>query len=448
MNYFLGFPLPGMAGLPTSGLLSPAAITAMQMQGYQQPNPSPAAPQPQGLFGSLMTPWLDQPALERQTGNPFAGGMAAPEPEKPRGRGLLNLDGLLPGSNELSAEDKRALLSQFMLSMGASMLSSRGTGFGGALGEGLQSGLLSMNRGASQLQDNRMRREYMEAQKNPGQTAGFRQAHEMLVAAGYQPGSPEYQKGMASQMGMVSQAPQQEYDLRQDASGNWVYLPRPSGPTAMGDGTFPIAPINTGVRGHVPGSGGGGAGGAGAGAMPTPAELAKDEMGMRKEVTDRLKQDRGIVGMHQNVLSAGENPSAAGDLSMIFAYMKMLDPGSAVREAEFANAQNAAGVPDQVRNAYNRALSGQRLNPSQRQDFMNQAGKLASSAQGRITSTTREYQDMAQQYGYDPTRATGMADFRGVQGAVNRPQSGSQRAVNPQTGEAMILVNGQWVPER
>jgi len=39
----------------------------------------------------------------------------------------------------------------------------------------------------------------------------------------------------------------------------------------------------------------------------------------------------------------------------------MLDPGSVVRESEFATAQNAAGVPDQVRNMYNKVLSGTRL---------------------------------------------------------------------------------------
>lgn len=155
---------------------------------------------------------------------------------------------------------------------------------------------------------------------------------------------------------------------------------------------------------------------------PVAADLAKGEMGLRKELQDRVKQDRSVLSMFTNVQNASQNPSAAGDLSLIFAYMKMLDPGSVVREQEFANAQNAAGVPDQIRNAYNRAISGERLNPQQRADFVNQARQLAGAAQDRITAVTREYQGIADQYGWDPTRATGMADFRDVNQGTQQSQ--------------------------
>lgn len=166
-------------------------------------------------------------------------------------------------------------------------------------------------------------------------------------------------------------------------------------------------------------------------ANPTAADQAQGEMGMRKELASRVKDDRGTMAMFQNVQNAAANTSAAGDLSLIFAYMKMLDPGSVVREQEFANAQNAAGVPDQIRNMWNRALRGERLNPRQRGDFLNQARLLASAAQDRLTAATREYQGIADQYGYDATRATGMADFRDVTGNVQAPQA--QSVASPTT---------------
>lgn len=156
---------------------------------------------------------------------------------------------------------------------------------------------------------------------------------------------------------------------------------------------------------------------------PVAADLARGEMGMRKEVSDRIKNDRSVVGMYQNLQSAASDPSAAGDLSMIFSYMKMLDPGSVVREQEFANAQNAAGVPDQIRNAYNRALNGERLNPNQRRDFLRNASGIASNAQQRITAAAREYQGIASDYGWDPVRSTGMADFRNVQSDAPVPEA-------------------------
>lgn len=147
---------------------------------------------------------------------------------------------------------------------------------------------------------------------------------------------------------------------------------------------------------------------------PVPSDLAKGEMGQRKEVSDRIQGDRAILGMHRNIGSALKSGTAAGDLSAIFAYMKILDPGSVVREQEFANAQNATGVPDRVRNLYNQVMSGNRLNDSQRKEFMAEADKIAASAQDRITNVAREYQGIADDYGYDPVRATGMPDFRNV----------------------------------
>lgn len=149
---------------------------------------------------------------------------------------------------------------------------------------------------------------------------------------------------------------------------------------------------------------------------PVASDLAKGEMGMRKEVQGLIEKDRSILGMYQNMENATKGGTAASDLSAIFAYMKMLDPGSVVREQEFANAQNAAGIPDRILNLRSQILSGNRLNPTQRKEFLAEARNLAESAQRRITNATREYQGIAEEYGYDTTRATGQPDFRNVSG--------------------------------
>jgi hypothetical protein len=59
-------------------------------------------------------------------------------------------------------------------------------------------------------------------------------------------------------------------------------------------------------------------------------------------------------------------------------------------------------------------LKGNRLNPTQRAEFLAEARKLADSAQSRINDAHREYQSMADAYGYDTRRSTGMPDFRNV----------------------------------
>ena len=63
--------------------------------------------------------------------------------------------------------------------------------------------------------------------------------------------------------------------------------------------------------------------------------------------------------------ASAKQESAAGDMSMIFTYMKILDPTSVVREGEQATAASAGGVPDRVWNAYNKAVSGEKLTEKQ-----------------------------------------------------------------------------------
>lgn len=91
--------------------------------------------------------------------------------------------------------------------------------------------------------------------------------------------------------------------------------------------------------------------------------------------------------------------SAAGDIALIFNYMKMLDPGSVVREGEFATAQNAGGVDDRVWNSYNRLLTGERLNPKQRKSFESQSEKLFNVAEQRNKSLIKETIGIAEQFG-------------------------------------------------
>lgn len=123
-----------------------------------------------------------------------------------------------------------------------------------------------------------------------------------------------------------------------------------------------------------------------AGVIPLDKRPDK-EREFRKEYTDLTKGYQEVKSAYGRVLSSQDN--AVGDLSLIFGYMKMLDPGSVVREGEFATAQNAAGVPERIQNIYNRALSGERLTEGQRKAFKGQAESLFKQA-GQQESTVRK----------------------------------------------------------
>ncbi len=105
---------------------------------------------------------------------------------------------------------------------------------------------------------------------------------------------------------------------------------------------------------------------------------------------------------YERIKASASDPSAAGDLALIFNYMKVLDPGSVVRESEFANAQNAAGVPDKIRAQYNQVLNGERLAPNTRADFVGRAGKLFQSQANIQQRNVDRYSQIAERWSLDP----------------------------------------------
>jgi hypothetical protein len=134
-----------------------------------------------------------------------------------------------------------------------------------------------------------------------------------------------------------------------------------------------------------------------------------------------VKRAEIIADQTRLVQAAAQNPDAAGDLSLIFAYMRILDPNSVVREREFANAQNAAGVPDQIRNLYNRALRGERLNDTQRTQFVSRATAIAKQSEKSLLRQSNRYTNIAMRYGIDPAMVVDNP-FEGVFGDEQRPE--------------------------
>ena len=105
---------------------------------------------------------------------------------------------------------------------------------------------------------------------------------------------------------------------------------------------------------------------------------------------------------YRRINASASDPSAAGDLSLIFNYMKLLDPGSTVRESEAASAENAAGVPARVRTLYNRVISGEKLADIQRNDFVKRSKMIYSSALEQNKNITNQFTKRAELFGIPP----------------------------------------------
>jgi hypothetical protein len=96
-------------------------------------------------------------------------------------------------------------------------------------------------------------------------------------------------------------------------------------------------------------------------------------------------------------LSAG---TPIGDVAGATKIMKLLDPGSVVRESELAIAMQASGRMDRLQNYFNNFMTGQKLTPTQRDDFKALANELYAAAGDAYNKKRKEYEDFGTVYGF------------------------------------------------
>jgi hypothetical protein len=127
-----------------------------------------------------------------------------------------------------------------------------------------------------------------------------------------------------------------------------------------------------------------------------------DEDKLRDDYRSESKEFVNVRNAFGRILSV--EPTAAGDLSLIFNYMKMLDPGSVVRESEYENAAQSGAFGERVKAAYLRYKSGERLTESMREDFKTQANNLYQTQSDNQSYVMEEFKNLAEEYGMKPSR--------------------------------------------
>lgn len=138
------------------------------------------------------------------------------------------------------------------------------------------------------------------------------------------------------------------------------------------------------------------------GAPAPPKGLSDDDK--NKAVESARKEFSGLAPVKEfgtqaaaygRIVASSQDPSPAGDMALVFNFMKLLDPGSTVREGEYANAKNAASVPTRIQNQYNNIIDGTFLNPKQRDDFTNRSEMLYQDAERQYSNIESQYKQFA-----------------------------------------------------
>jgi len=144
-----------------------------------------------------------------------------------------------------------------------------------------------------------------------------------------------------------------------------------------------------------------------------PQKRFDQEEKLRKEFTSRTKKYDEVNDTYSNLKASADAANGPGDVALITAFMKMLDPGSVVRETEFATAQNTSGLITKLTNKLKQVESGEILNKAERTKFTELAKQYLDAANQHKDKQKSDMGIVVKNYGLNadnvfgsPTQAT------------------------------------------
>ena len=149
----------------------------------------------------------------------------------------------------------------------------------------------------------------------------------------------------------------------------------------------------------------------------------QQENALRDEFGKLTADFRVVQTSYENIRSAARAKDGASDMSLLYSYVKLLDPTSVVRESEFGAAAASGSFGERVKGAAERILSGARMPESLRDSFVREAGNLYNNQLQSHNDIAGKYEALAKSNGLDPAK---------VVTRFARPQD------NPETGAISV----------
>ena len=140
-----------------------------------------------------------------------------------------------------------------------------------------------------------------------------------------------------------------------------------------------------------------------------PAKNFEQEEKLRKEYTKRTEKFGEVGTILSNLEASANAKNGPGDIALITGFMKMLDPGSVVRETEFATARDTGGLYQKLLNNSQKLQSGQlfALDSKQRAEYVALAKQYHDAAQKKAGEDKKALGVVVKNYKLNPDNVFG-----------------------------------------
>lgn len=131
-----------------------------------------------------------------------------------------------------------------------------------------------------------------------------------------------------------------------------------------------------------------------------PEDTFKQANTLRDEYNTLTKDFRTVQDAYNKIKSTSD--TGAGDMSLLYSYVKLLDPGSVVRESEFATAAASGSFGEQVQGAVQRLMTGERLPDTLRSAFKAESDSIYKAQKLGYDRIRENYKSIAEKNQVDP----------------------------------------------
>lgn len=142
--------------------------------------------------------------------------------------------------------------------------------------------------------------------------------------------------------------------------------------------------------------------------VTVPVDMTSGQKGFENEMklggafkAEPIYKDfNDMKAAYGQVITALSQGTPIGDVAGATKMMKLLDPGSVVRETELGIAMAASGRMDRLQNYFKNWASGEKLTPTQREDFKQLSAELYAAAGQAYNQKRGEYKNFGSAYNF------------------------------------------------